>query len=451
MSIPTKAAIPIKPDAPVPDGGTRRVDNATGLKNMQQLIQLRWIAVIGQVITIGVAHYGFGIQLPLQQVLTVLGCLIMFNVVCQFHWRVHQEVTNSELFFALLVDVAMLTAQLFLTGGATNPFTFLYLLQVTLSAVLLKPSSTRAMVAITTLCFAGLAMFGRPLPLPLDHNRGLLSPYVQGMLVCFLINAVLLVIFVTRIGRNLRDRDAKLADLRQRAAEEDHIVRMGLLASGAAHELGTPLATLAVILGDWARLPSFTSDPELLEEINEMQAQVHRCKAIVTGILLSAGEARGESSEETTIQTFLDDLIEEWRSLHPAAAFVYENRIVEDLPMVSDSTLKQTIYNILDNALEASPHHVSIEVETNEVALSIIIKDAGTGFSTGMLAQMGRPYQSSKKARPGRGLGLFMAVNVMRMLGGSVSARNRVGGGAVVTLSLPLSAIVLEGEQNSEL
>src|ERR1700712_4935023 len=109
------------------------------------------------------------------------------------------------------------------------------------------------------------------------------------------------VILITPLNRNLRAGDAALANLRQRAAEEEHIVRMGLLASGAAHELGTPLATLAVILGDWRRMPEFSRNPEFLEELGEMQTQLKRCKSIVSGILLSAGEARGESSSRTTI------------------------------------------------------------------------------------------------------------------------------------------------------
>ncbi len=133
------------------------------------------------------------------------------------------------------------------------------------------------------------------------------------MLVCFALDAALLVFFVTRINRNLRERDARLATLRQRAAEEDHIVRIGLLASGAAHELGTPLATLSVILGDWRRMPVLAADPELVGEIDAMEAEVQRCKAILTGILVSAGEARGESAALTTLHTFLDDFVEDWR------------------------------------------------------------------------------------------------------------------------------------------
>jgi len=427
-------------------GTAGSLNNASGLKNLLQLIQLRWIAVIGQVVTILVVHYGFGIYLPMNHMLAVLTGLVAFNIISLLRWRTYHAVTNGELFVGLLVDVGMLTAQLYLSGGATNPFVFLYLLQVTLGAVLLKAWSTRIMVGITTLCFAGLALFGQPLELPLDHARGLASPYVQGMLICFALNAALLMIFISRINNNLRERDTHLADLRQRAAEEEHIVRMGLLASGAAHELGTPLATLAVILGDWRRMPVFTADPELLQEVGEMQTQILRCKAIVSGILLSAGEARGEAPVKTTVCTFLDDLVDDWRNTRPAAVLNYENHFGLDVPMVSDTALKQMLCNVLDNALEASPRRVRLEVARDSEALTLTVTDAGPGFAPAMLAHFGKPYQSSK-GQPGRGLGLFLVVNVARTLGGSVTAQNRPQGGAVVTITLPLEAITLDEDE----
>ena len=426
--------------------GTASLEEATGLKNMQQLIQLRWIAVIGQVATIGIAHLVFDIALPLRHMAAVIAFLVVFNLASQLRWRSRGEVTNDELFLALLVDVGMLTAQLYLSGGATNPFTFLYLLQVTLAAVLLKPWSVWTMVVLTVLCVAGLALFGRPLALPPDHDRGLASPFIQGMLICFMLNAGLLVIFISRIGRNLRDRDARLADLRQRAAEEEHVVRIGLLASGAAHELGTPLATLAVILGDWRHMPAFTSDAELLQEVVEMQAQVQRCKTILSGILLSAGETRGESSEQTTVNTFLDELVAEWSETRKCDVLDYGNRLGHDLPMVSDTAFKQMVYNVLDNALEASPRCVRLEAALDADSLVLTVTDEGPGFGPEVLAQLGKPYNSTK-GRTGGGLGLFLAVNVARTLGGRVEAGNRPAGGAVVVLTLPLAAITLkEGE-----
>ncbi|HJV51870.1 MAG TPA: ATP-binding protein [Noviherbaspirillum sp.] len=423
-----------------------RVEKVAGHNNMLQLIQLRWIAVVGQVTTISIVAGVLGIQLPLPQMLAVLACLIAFNIASHLRWQERRVVSNGELFFALLVDVGSLTAQLYFSGGTTNPFAFLYLLQVILSAVLLEAWSTWSIVVITGLCLAGLALFSKPLALPIAPGHSFPALYVEGMLICFVLIASLLVVFITRIMRNLRASAEKLAGLRQRAAEEEHIVRMGLLASGAAHELGTPLATLSVILGDWRRMPEFGRNPELLDEITEMQAQLKRCKAIVSGILLSAGEARGESSARTTIGTFLNDLVKEWCASRPVAAFGYDNRIQPDIPVVFDTALKQMIVNVLDNAFEASPQWVSLEATRQDDALHLLVTDAGPGFVPEMLAQLGKPYQSSK-GRPGGGLGLFLVVNVARKLGGTVSARNRAEGGAAVLLSLPLAAISLEEEQ----
>ncbi|RYZ12305.1 MAG: HAMP domain-containing histidine kinase [Comamonadaceae bacterium] len=450
MNVQTESRAALRPPGPPsPSASVRTADarqrgaDTTGQRNMQQLVQLRWIAVVGQVATICVVHFGFGIELPLQAMLALLAGLVAFNIASLLRWRRHREIANGELFVALLVDVGMLTGQLYLSGGASNPFAQLYLLQVILGAVLLQAWSTWTIVAVTTACFAGLALLSRPLPLPLDFERGLASPYVQGMLICFVLNAGLLVVFITRISRNLRARDARLADLRQRAAEEEHIVRMGLLASGAAHELGTPLATLAVILGDWRRMPAVNGNAELLQELGEMQAQVLRCKSIVSGILLSAGEARGESTVRTTIGAFLQELAQEWRATRPDTHFEYENRFGADLPMVSDSALKQTLCNVLDNAREASPGWVRLEADREDDALVLTVLDAGPGFPPAMLAQIGKPYRSSK-GRPGGGLGLFLVVNVVRTLGGRVEVGNRAEGGARVRLALPLAAITLE-------
>ena len=445
FSNPAPAA-PVISTVPDRKGNLRQPDargqDNVGYQNMLQLVQLRWFAVVGQVTTIAGVSLGMGIELPLDRMVGVLACLVLFNIGSQ--WRLGRigTVTNNALFLALLVDVGSLTAQLYLSGGITNPFAFLYLLQVILGAVLLEAWSTWTIVAITSACLAALAMTSTPLRLQQEHSGQFFSLYVQGMLICFVLNAALLVVFITRINRNLRAGDAQLAALRQHAAEEEHIVRMGLLASGAAHELGTPLATLSVILGDWRRMPEFARNPDLLEEITEMQTQLARCKSIVSGILLSAGETRGESSVKTTINTYLNDVVDTWRSTRPVETFVFDNRIAQDLPVVFDSTLKQMVWNVLDNALEASPHWLKLDAVRADEVLTIAVTDAGPGFPAAMLAQFGKPYQSSK-GRPGGGLGLFLSVNVARTLGGTVSARNLEQGGAEVRISLPLGAITL--------
>ena len=397
--------------------------DTTGLKNLLLLVQLRWIAVGGQIVTMGVVHEALDITLPYAAMLAVLAALVGLNLASLAWARNRLTVARPALFASLIFDVAALSTQLYLTGGATNPFIFLYVLQVTLGAVLLDARSLWAMVAFTALCFAGLTLAYRPLQLGTAVGESLFGLHIAGMLICFILDAALLAVFITRINRNLRQRDTHLANLRQQAAEEDHIVRMGLLASGAAHELGTPLATLSVILGDWRRMPVLT--------------------AIVTGILLSAGEARGESAAVTTLHAFLDDLVEDWRIARSSPTLTYENRIKDDLPIVSDSALKQVICTVLDNAIEASPRWIGFEASREGEMLVLAVTDSGPGFAPEMLKQIGKPYRSSK-GKPGGGLGLFLVVNVVRKLGGRVTAQNRLGGGAAVTLAFPLAALAID-------
>lgn len=429
-----------RPDTDQPP--ERRAHASAGLKNLHQLLQLRWIAVVGQVFTIEVAHYGLQLALPLREMLTVAACLAVYNVVSLLRWKSGHGVRQVELFLALLVDVAALTTQLYLSGGTSNPFVFLYLPQIAVGAMLLRGGYIWSIVAVAVACVGLLAQY--QLPLALNHNvhQGLASPYILGLLVCFVLNAILIVVFITRISRNLRQRDTRLAAARQRAAEAEHILRMGLLASGAAHELGTPLATMAVILGDWRRDKALAHDTALQEDVAEMQTQVQRCKAIVSGILLSAGEARGEESSQTSVCQFLDLLAAQWRTTRPVGHFAYVNHFGADIPMAADTTLQQMVFNVLDNARDASPHWVSLLAEQEDEQLRITVTDQGPGFAPAMLAQLGQPYQSSK-GRPGGGLGLFLAVNVARTLGGSVQAHNRPEGGAVVTIALPLTAIAI--------
>jgi len=425
---------------------TNAAPGRSGVRNLQQLVQLRWIAVFGQVATIAAVHFWLGIHLPLQPMLLVLAALVVFNLACMFHLRRDGRVGYGVLLASLLIDVASLTLQLYLSGGMTNPFVFLYLLQVVLGAVLLPQTLSWIVVIATAAGLGVLVAIPGPVSIPAHPERGLLDPYVQGSLLCLLLVATLLVVFVGRISRNIRARDARLAELRQRAAEEEHIIRMGLLASGAAHELGTPLSTMAVILGDWQHLPHFNSDPELLQDVIEMQEQVLRCKSIVTGILLSAGHARGEAPLQTSVRTFLAEVVDEWKASRSIGAVEYQDRFGRDQMIIADSGLKQMLLNVLDNALEASPDWIGIEISREQDALLVAVRDRGRGFEPQMLAQLGKPYHSSKN-RPGRGLGLFLSLNVARTLGGTLTAVNGKLG-AIVTMRLPLSALTLDQDDD---
>ena len=421
-------------------GAASPVDTANR-KNLALLIQLRWIAVLGQVMAIAVAHYGLHIVLPLRGMAMVLAALVALNALSLVWLRERLNVSGQALFVSVLLDVAALTVQLYFSGGATNPFTALYLLQIALAAVLLPGIGAWIIVAATFIAFLGLIGIYQPLSVPPPGS--LLRLHILGMFVCFVLGAILLIVFISRMSRNLRERDTYLAELKRHAAEEDHVVRLGLLASGAAHELGTPLASVSVILGDWRRMPEIYEHPEMLQELLEMQAAIRRCKTILGGILLSAGEARGEAPVVTTLHRFLGEIARDWSDGRPSGTLQYHagsGALGEDVTIVSDQALKQVVTNLLDNAFEVSPGWIRLNAERRGDMLRIDVLDLGPGFSAAMLENFGKPYNSTKDRR-GAGLGLFLVVNVIRKLGGSVSAHNRPDGGATVTVELPLAAL----------
>jgi two-component system sensor histidine kinase RegB len=426
------------------------IQQAANRRNLLLLVTLRWLAVAGQVATIILVRAWLGVPLPLMPMAVVLLFLVALNLASLYRCRTGPPISGLELFTGLLLDVAALTVQLYLSGGATNPFISLFLLQVILGAVLLRPAPTWILLGFASVSFVWLMGHYRPLDLTAyaGAERGLPDDFqlhTYGLFICFLLAAGLLVLFVTRITRNLSDRDDRLATLRQQSAEEEHIVRMGLLASGAAHELGTPLSTLSVIVNDWEHVPALRGDRALAEEMTEMQAALARCKEIVSRVLLAAGEARGEDCERTTLLDFLDEVVGEWRESRAAPRVDYTTELGPDTPIASDTVLRQIFHNVFDNAFEASPDWVGIHAERRGEMLTITVRDRGQGFAPSVLADLGKPYNSTK-GRPGRGLGLFLVVNVLRKLGGAVQARNHREGGAVVELSIPIDALAVQGD-----
>jgi two-component system sensor histidine kinase RegB len=413
---------------------------------MLLLTQLRWLAVGGQLVTVAVVHFALGIDLPLLQLLMSTATLAALNIASHVLIASGARFSDGALAAALLFDVGALTVQLSLSGGITNPFAALFLLHIVLGAVLLRPFYPWTIVAATLIALGILALDPTPLVLPADLPVDPVTLYLTGGIVCFVLIAVLLVIFIGQISRNLRSHDAALAAVRQRAAEEDHIVRMGLLASGAAHELGTPLSLLSVAIGDWRAMPQLKGDAELQEELAEMDGAVRRCKAIVSGILMSAGEARGVAPEVTSVRAFLTGIVADYRASLLPGTLDFDDRFGADVTIVSDPALRQVIGNVIDNAIEVSPGTVALTASREGEALVLDIADRGPGFAPEILETFGQPYRSTK-GKPGGGLGLFLLVNVLRKLGGEANAENRLDGGARVRIVLPLAALAMEARR----
>ena len=413
---------------------------AAGRRNMLLLIQLRWFAVVGQALTIVIVHWGLGIALPLGWMLMAPAALVVLNLA-SLPWVVRRRaVSDGEIFLTLCIDAAALTWLLYFSGGATNPFSALFVMQIVLAAVLLKRRYVWAFVLGSSAILLALSLFNRPMPLPQgpDEQLGLL---LIGSLVNFILIAVLLAAFVSGTIRNVRARDAWLAESKQQAAEHEHIVRMGLLASGAAHELGTPLASLSVILSDWKLDKTILGDKELVADVDQMRDEVERCKTIVTNILMAAGAARGQGPTVRRLSDFLEEVVEDWRErIGHSVEIRLDGPTPADPSIIADPALKQVLSAMLDNAAEAGASRVVLAALADATVLELICTDNGPGIPETILKHLGQPYQSTK-GRAGSGLGLFLLVNVMRTLGGSVAAENLPHGGAQIRLRLPREAL----------
>lgn len=415
------------------------IEQDTNKKNLLQLVYLRAIAIVGQLVTILVVHYGMEIALPLGKMLAVIGFLVALNLISWHRYKTQENISGTELYIELLLDAAALTTQLYLSGGASNPFVSLFLLQVIIGAILLKPIFAWGLFGATSACYLMLTFHSQDLQHMYHYHLGeFFNLHVHGMLISYMLAASLLVLFITKITANLKERDTRLATIRQQSAEEEHIMRMSLLAAGAAHELGTPFTTISVILNDLQSLPMPESKAALNEDIATMQRELERCKSIVSAILHSSGQVRGEGAEVTSLQAFMDGTVADWQASRQPKALGYRFTAA-DTPIISDTVIRQMLFSLFDNALEASPGWVGIEVLRNHEALIIHIEDRGAGFTPEALEAFGKPYASSK-AGHGRGLGLFLVVNTLRKLGGQVEPRNTETG-ATVTLTLPLDAI----------
>jgi two-component system sensor histidine kinase RegB len=429
------------------------IEDAANRKNLRILLTLRGMAFCVQVGLIAVAVYGLGIVLPLGLMLGAASLLIAFNVWSVWRLRQVKPVRDLDLFAGLVVDVLVLAALLDLSGATSNPFVSFFMLPVILGAVMLSPLRAWLLYGLTLVCYAALAVAAAHQNTPMIMDMGdkrmsadaplvdMSALHMNGMMLGYAVCAGALVLLIARIRSNLRLRDQEVADLKTHRQEQAHLSRLGLLTAGAAHELGTPLTTASVILKDWQDLGA----PEGAErdaDIAALQSQIGRCKMIISDILAASGQTRGEGAQEKPLNASVADVAEAWRRRHPDAPLDEDIRL-DETAIVVDKALEQALFNLLDNAVEASPSGLRLAGYMEAGELSLTVADDGPGFAPDILAAVGQPYVTSKSGDAPRGLGLFLAANTARALGGRLEARN-LARGAEVALILPLDGLRMQ-------
>lgn len=260
-------------------------------QNLWQLILLRYIAVLGQAITIIFTHFLLKISLPLVEMFAVLGCLILLNIFSFWRFKNSKNISDKSLFFELFFDVSAFALQLYFSGGASNPFISLFLLQVIIAAILLAGNFAWLIATITTIYYILLSFHYQHLHAFHQHGEmnSFFNLHLQGMLISYILAAVLLLVFIGKIMQNLRLRDVEIRKMK----EQNQMVRNALLATSAAHELSTPLTTISVILGDFKKM---NLEKEMIEDVEKIEKQLTRCENIISQILENAGRKRVKNS-----------------------------------------------------------------------------------------------------------------------------------------------------------
>jgi two-component system sensor histidine kinase RegB len=255
----------------------------------------------------------------------------------------------------------------------------------------------------------------------------------------FMLSAGCIAYFVARIAATLRAHDRALALAREHALEAERIVALGTLAAGTAHELGTPLATMAILAKDLE--PDLAGQPALQASVVTLREQIARCKESLARLAADAGELPADSGRPSTADEFLGSLLAEWRRQQADL----DVTIAVDGPrpaprILADRTLMQALFNVLNNAADASSRHVDARAAWDEQAMWLDVRDDGPGIDRAVREQVGRRIVSTKGER-GLGIGLYLAHSVLSRLGGRVEFGTPPGGGTVVHVEIPLAAL----------
>ncbi len=399
---------------------------------LRRLVFGRWIvlAVLIQLILMGPGLLDIPVpQVPLLGIVAVAG---LFNGLLQWRIAGTREASASELFSQLIFDIGTLSAVVFFSGGAANPLVSLLLPPVAIAALTLPPRLVAIVGAIAVGAYSLLMLFYLPLPLP-DATRAT-RLHLVGMWLIFVVSAAMIGWLIVRMTCQIRQRDGELAAAREQALRDERVMAMGTLAAGAAHELGTPLGTMALLAGELANDPTLPAAVQ--EDIALLRQQIGVCKQIVTGLSRRAGAERLENAPLQAADAWLDSLRQHWHAARPQAS----SRLVvtSDGPppaLLADPRLEQAVLNLLNNAANATPSPLEIRLGWSTDSIGIDIRDHGPGFPPEVLALGGQA--SFPVHERGSGVGLMLTRTAIEQLGGTLTLANPDEGGALARIELP--------------
>lgn len=403
------------------------------------VIRLRYGLALMEIAIVALAVAAARARVPLWPAVAIVGLTAISNVLVQ--WLHRSVVISLEVLIGGLfcLDILSLTAILMLTGGASNPFSLLFLVQITVSATILHKHWTWLLGFLSVICFGALFWLYLPIPaLEGHHARGTGDLHLTGMWLGFAVAAFLVALFSGQISEVLRQRESELRQLHQMLAKRERLASLATLAAGAAHELSTPLGTIAVVAKELEKYASDARpDDAVAEDSRLIRSEVERCRRILEGMSAQGAELPGEMPVHITVA----DLIEQLRRSLPAELASRLDACAENGSIsmfVPAGAVVKSLTALVKNSVEAgAPDKVTLRVAGDGQKVRFLIRDKGEGMSADVLERITEPFFTTKAPGKGMGLGTFLVQVLAEKLGGTLQFQSMIHEGTTATLELP--------------
>ena len=415
---------------------------SASLRNLRSLLLIRCVFIAGQAALLWYI-VGEGAGKTVQWTFfAVLTALVVVTAVSFFRLRGPWPVTDPEYFAQLAIDVLALTVLLYAGGGGSNPFVTYYLIPVVISAALLPRRYTWVLATVSLLAYGVLLFKHVPLPIfaTMDHTgmghgavAAGLNVHILGMWLNFLVSVALITFFVAGMAAVLREQRARVAANREDTLRNEQLLAAASLAAGTAHELGTPLATMSMLVEELAET---ATDAAQQQDLEQLTTQLVRCRAILEKLSQRAQMTDLGQTYSIAATEYLQSVLEQWHVSRPDATATLVVSGTGSAPELTvEPTLDQAIENLLNNAANACPAEITMTLDWDAACLRVAIDDRGPGIPLELMGTLGRPIV--RTGETGLGLGLMISHATVERYGGSIELSNRSEGGARALLTLP--------------
>ena len=410
---------------------------------LDTILRLRWLAVLGQLAAIFIVAQGLEFDVPVVPCVAIVGLSALLNLALQIAFNPMQRLEPVHAAALLALNIVELAGLLFLTGGLQNPFSFLFLAPVLISATALPVRLTIALGCLAAACASALVFFH--LPLPWEGEDPLVLPpiYLLGVWLSILLAIGVTSLYAFQVTEEARKLSDALAATELVLAREQHLTQLDGLAAAAAHELGTPLSTIFLIARE---LEKSVKDSQLAGDLKTLREQAQRCREILGKITQLSSS--GAPFDRMKLSTLIEELVAPHRDFGVAIKVRLAVAATREPVAARNPAILYGIGNILENAVDFAKQAVEVNAWWNADTIEIVISDDGPGIAPDMLKRIGEPYLSRRRTadeaqseRSGLGLGVFIARTLLERTGAKVSFTNRIfpDHGAVVHIVWPRS------------